>query len=153
MKVPTRPRVIVSKCLGFAPCRYNGVTINDAFVQRLQPHVTFLPVCPEMEIGLGAPRDPVRIVLMEDQLRLMQPATGADLTDRMRAFADTFLDSLTGVDGFLLKTRSPSCGTKDVKVYPGDRKVGSVAKKAGFFGGAVVGRFSHLAVEDEGRSK
>lgn len=153
MRAFVQPRVIVSKCLGFAHCRYNGQTIPDAFVQSLQPHVTFLPVCPEVELGLGVPRDPVRVVFVEEELRLMQPATGTDLTDRMRAFADAFLGSVADVDGFILKSRSPSCGFKDVKVYPGTGKVGSVARSAGFFGGAVMERFSHLAVEDEGRLK
>jgi len=58
-----KPRVVVSKCLGFAPCRYNGEIVSDDSVSRLAEDVSFLPVCPEMEIGLGCPRDPIRIVV------------------------------------------------------------------------------------------
>jgi NADPH-dependent 2,4-dienoyl-CoA reductase/sulfur reductase-like enzyme len=71
-----KPVVVVSKCLGFAHCRFNGLTISSHTVDKLKPHVDFRPVCPEVEIGLGIPRDPVRIVKKADELRLIQPATG-----------------------------------------------------------------------------
>lgn len=148
-----RPQVVVSKCLGFAPCRYNGQTIPDEFVARLERHVTFVPVCPEVEIGLGVPRDPVRVVLKEGEPRLLQTATGLDLTERMREFARTFLAEVGGVDAFLLKGRSPSCGIQDVKVYPPGEKVAPIGKGVGFFGGAVKERFPGWPIEEEGRLK
>lgn len=153
MREFARPNVIVSKCLGFAHCRYNALTISDDFVEKLKPHVDFRPVCPEVEIGLGIPREPIRIVAADDELRLIQPATDTDVTDKMTEFTDSFLDSAGDADGFMLKTRSPSCGPKDVKVYPGTGKVMSTSRGAGFFGGAVVEKYPHLAVEDEGRLK
>ncbi len=153
MREFVRPTIIVSKCLGFAHCRYNGLTISDDFVEKLKPHVDFRPVCPEVEIGLGIPREPIRIVAADDELRLIQPATDIDVTDKMTEFTDSFLDSAGDADGFILKTRSPSCGPKDVKVYPGTGKVMSISRSAGFFGGAVVKKYPHLAVEDEGRLK
>ena len=55
------PRLVVSKCLGFAACRWNGDTINDDVVGMLEPFVEFVPVCAEMEIGLGCPREPIRV--------------------------------------------------------------------------------------------
>jgi uncharacterized protein YbgA (DUF1722 family)/uncharacterized protein YbbK (DUF523 family) len=146
-----QPVVTVSKCLGFAKCRYNGQTIPDAFVEKLNSYVKFRPVCPDVEIGLGVPRAPVRIISVKGNLRLMQPATGLDITDRMRNFADSHLSSLQEVDGFILKFRSPSCGIKEVKIYPGIGKVGALGKGCGFFGNAVMEKFPHLPVEDEGR--
>ena len=152
MRTFARPNVVVSKCMGFAACRYNGVTIPDAFVQQLEPYVTYHPVCPEVEIGLGVPRDPVRVVLIDDEPRLLQPATGADVTEKMQTFADDHLGSLTDIDGFILKGRSPSCGMKDVKLYRGMERGAAVARKgAGFFGQAVLEQYGHLPVEDEGR--
>lgn len=148
-----RPRVVVSRCLGFAPCRYNGQTIPDEFVARLERHVTFVPVCPEVEIGLGVPRDPVRVVLQGGEPRLLQTATGLDLTERMREFARTFLTGVGEVDAFLLKGRSPSCGIQDVKVYPPGEKVAPIGKGVGFFGGAVKERFPGWPIEEEGRLK
>ncbi|MHC4714640.1 MAG: YbgA family protein, partial [Planctomycetota bacterium] len=113
--------------------------------------VEFIPVCPEVEIGLGVPREPIRIARDESGMKLIRSANGADVTELMLSFAADFLGSLENIDGFVLKSRSPSCGSKDVKVYPGPGKVGPVGKTAGFFGGAVATRFPDLAIEDEGR--
>lgn len=146
-----RPRVVVSKCLGFAACRWNGATIADPFVDSLRPYVNFEPVCPEVEIGLGVPRHPVRVVVEGSAPRLVQPATGEDATERMRAFTAAYLRGLAPVDGFLLKSRSPSCGIKDTRMYPGAGKVAPAAKGAGLFGAEVLARSGKLAVEDEGR--
>jgi len=125
--------------------------IPSDFVKALKPYVDYIPVCPEMEIGLGAPRETIRMVTANGSIRLMQPATGRDLTEKMNHFARGFLSSLPEVDGFILKFRSPSCGLKDIRVYSGAEKSRAVSKAPGFFGGAVMQSFSHLAVEDEGR--
>ncbi len=146
-----RPRVVVSRCLGFAACRWNGAIISEPFVKRLDGHVTFCPVCPEVEIGLGCPRDPIRVVERDGERRLVQPATGRDVSETMRAYADRTLDAVGDVDGFLLKSRSPSCGVKDVKIYGGPEGKQPHARGEGFVGGAVIERLGHLAVEDEGR--
>jgi uncharacterized protein YbgA (DUF1722 family) len=69
----------------------------------------------------------------------------------MRHFAKSFLRSLQDIDGFILKSRSPSCGIKDVKIYPAADKAVPLRKDRGFFGGTVLQHFPHLAVEDEGR--
>ena len=151
MDSPARPAVVVSKCLGFAACRYNGLAISSGVVKALVPHVDFVPVCPEVEIGLGVPREPIRVVRSREGLRLLQPSTGADVTKKMTRFAASFLDSLAIADGFILKSRSPSCGFRDVKVFRGVEKEAAVVKGSGFFGGAVVERFPGRPVEDEGR--
>lgn len=113
--------------------------------------VDFIPICPEVEIGLGAPRPPVRLVRVGGEVRLLQPATGRDVTEEMRAFAASFLDSLPPVDGFILKNRSPSCGIKDAKVYAAPEKAPAIGAGPGMFGEAVLSRFSDLPIEDEGR--
>jgi uncharacterized protein YbgA (DUF1722 family)/uncharacterized protein YbbK (DUF523 family) len=146
-----RPLVVVSKCLGFDHCRYNGEIIETPIVAKLQPLVDFRPVCPEVEIGLGIPRKPIRVVAVNGQRALYQPATGANVTDKMQAFVNLFLDDLTAVDGFLLKNRSPSCGQGDVKIYHGYEATSRTSKGSGFFGGAILERFPGLPIEDEGR--
>jgi uncharacterized protein YbgA (DUF1722 family)/uncharacterized protein YbbK (DUF523 family) len=127
--------------------------IPSAVVQLLKPHVDFSPVCPEVEIGLGIPRNPIRMVKTAKGLRLLQPDTGLDLTAKMQRFVRMFLDSVSDIDGFILKFRSPSCGMKDVKIYSASAKAAPLSKGAGLFGGAVIDRFGGLAVEDEGRLK
>ncbi len=144
-----RPRVVVSRCLGFAACRYDGSVIPDAVVAALKPYVEFIPVCPEVEIGLGVPRPPIRLV-QGQRLRLVQPDTGLDLTDKMEAFAARFLASLSEVDGFILKNRSPSCALRDAKIHVSDTGP-AVGRGPGIFGAAVRNRFPTIPAEDEGR--
>jgi uncharacterized protein YbgA (DUF1722 family)/uncharacterized protein YbbK (DUF523 family) len=144
-----RPNVVISKCITFKPVRYNGEIISSEFVEKLKPFVNFTPVCPEVEIGLGVPRNPIRIVLVNEERRLIQPATGLDLTEKMEQFAESFLDSLKEVDGFILKRGSPSSGFKNVKIYPKTEKASPVGKGPGFFGKAVLQRYPDSAIEDE----
>ncbi len=152
MREFVRPRVVVSRCLGFDHCRYNGNIVNSPIVTNLMEYVDFLPVCPEVEIGLGIPRDPVRIILENGEQRLVQSVSGRDITEVMKAFCTDFLNSAGDIDGFILKYRSPSCGIKDVKVYPtAALKSAVIGKTSGYFGGAVLKEFPYLPVEDEGR--
>lgn len=144
-----KPRVVVSRCLGFAACRYDGSLVPDAVVAALAPHVEFIPACPEVEIGLGIPRSPIRLV-RDDPVRLVQPDTGLDLTARMAAFAQEFLGGLADVDGFILKNRSPSCALRDAKIHASEGGP-VVGRGLGLFGAAVRTHFPDLPAEDEGR--
>jgi uncharacterized protein YbbK (DUF523 family)/uncharacterized protein YbgA (DUF1722 family) len=146
----TRPVLVVSRCLGTERCRYDGGAIRDPVVASLADHVTMLPACPEVAIGLGVPRDPVRLVARGAGVAMVQPRTGRDLTSEMRAHATAFLDALGPVDGFLLKGRSPSCGISQVPVHApsGSRAPG---RGRGLFAEAVLERHPTLAVEEEGR--
>ena len=146
-----KPRIVVSKCIEFEHCRWNGLSISSEFVRKLADFVEFIQVCPEVEIGLGVPRDPIRVVRSKEGPLLIQPSTGRDVTADMVSFAERFLDGLPPVDGFILKSRSPSCGMKEVKLYAAADKPGGVGKGAGFFGRAVLERFPMLPAEDEGR--
>ncbi|WP_303866260.1 DUF523 and DUF1722 domain-containing protein [Acetobacterium wieringae] len=146
-----KPQVVVSKCMGFDACRYNGQTLPDKFVEKLKDYVDYFPVCAEVEIGLGVPRNPIRLVMENEQLVLYQPASDIEYTREMIAFSDAFFDSLKAVDGFILKGRSPSCGTKDVKVYLGKAKTTGSMKGQGIFAAQVFKRYPYLAIEEEGR--
>ena len=146
-----KPRVIISKCIEFDQCRYNGQMIASIPVKEIKPYIDFIPICPEVEIGLGIPRDPIRIVYSDSTYQLMQPSTGKNVTNDMNMFSSSFLQSHSDIDGFILKSRSPSCGLKEVKIYPGTHKVAPTGKKSGFFGQAVLDTFPLAAIEDEGR--
>jgi uncharacterized protein YbgA (DUF1722 family)/uncharacterized protein YbbK (DUF523 family) len=147
-----RPGIVVSQCLGFEPVRYNAQVIRDDFVQRLATLCDVVVVCPEVAIGLGVPRPPIRLVQPRGgELRVVQPSTGRDVTDDMHGFASTFLAGLENIDGFVLKNRSPSCGISDTKVYGEGDDASVTGKGAGLFGGAVLERFPDRAIEDEGR--
>jgi len=146
-----RPKIVISRCLEFDHCRYNGDMIASEAVRALKPFVEFTPICPEVECGLGVPREPVRIIRDGGTLRLIQHTTLRDVSDDMRRFAAGFLDGLGDVDGFILKSGSPSCGTKGVRIYASIEPGAAVGRGQGFFAGAVLDRFGNLAVEDEAR--
>ncbi|WP_062238174.1 YbgA family protein [Fictibacillus sp. FJAT-27399] len=151
MGVFAKPKLVVSQCLEFDHCRYNGDVIHHPTIRKLMRHVDFLPVCPEVEIGLGTPRETIRIVLQNGEQRLMQPKTDKDVTADMEKFSDAYLQSLHHIDGFILKSRSPSCGLKEVKLYTSTEKGPAIGSSSGLFGGKVLELYPHLAVEDEGR--
>lgn len=151
MKQFARPILVLSQCIEFDHCRWDGHMITSHFVRDLKPYVEFITVCPEVEIGLGIPRRPLRIISKEGELRLVQPATALDVTDKMNDFVSFFLESLPPVDGFILKNRSPTSALKDAKIYYMGNGVASVSRGPGFFGREVLKRFAHLPIEDEGR--
>jgi uncharacterized protein YbgA (DUF1722 family)/uncharacterized protein YbbK (DUF523 family) len=148
--VSEKPVVYVSKCLGFDACRYNGITLPNAKVDMLKEFVEFRPVCPEVEIGLGVPRQPIRLVLVGDEKRLHQPASQRDLTAEMTSYINNLCAGIDIVDGFILKDRSPSCGIKDVKLYT-EAGMPCSGSESGFFGGAILERFPDVPAETEGR--
>lgn len=152
MKEFTRPQVVVSRCLEFDECRYNGLKIGSPVIKAMQEYVDFLPVCPEVEIGLGIPREAIRLAEVDGSIRLIKSMSGEDHTVAMQEFCEHYLHNLPVIHGFILKSRSPSCGIKEVKVYPGPGKVPSKhSSAAGFFSNRVLELFGDLAIEDEGR--
>ncbi len=125
--------------------------IRSELVDKLKKYAEFIPLCPEVEIGLGVPRRPIRIVVNSGDTKLVQPANNKDVTNDMIDFTKSFLDTIRSVDGFILKSKSPSCGVGDVKLYSKADPSPVVGKGNGLFGGEVKARFSELAVEDEAR--
>jgi len=93
MSALVKPNIVVSKCLGFAACRWNAEIIQSDVIKKLEQYVNFIPVCPEVEIGLGIPRDPIQIVSIKGEEKLIQPASGNNLTEKMIQFTDSFLSS------------------------------------------------------------
>lgn len=145
-----RPRIVVSACLGFEACRYNGQQLAAGFLEPLREHAELVPICPEVEIGLGVPRPTIHIERQEGRDVLVMPSRGSDLTVTMQTWADRWLAGQENVDGFVLKRQSPSCGIVDTKVLaPGGH--GTLALGAGFFTRAVQERWPLAAVIDEGR--
>jgi len=146
-----KPRIVVSKCIEFDSCRYNAQMISSDFVKLLKSFVEFIPVCPEYEIGLGVPRDPIRVISYDGNLKLFQPSTEKDVTDKMVEFSNSFLNGLPEIEGFILKSKSPSCGVRDVKIYTVKGPQPESPKSSGFFGKAVLNKYSNIAIEDENR--
>jgi uncharacterized protein YbbK (DUF523 family)/uncharacterized protein YbgA (DUF1722 family) len=149
-----RPRVGISACLVGERVRYDGVPLRDRFVcETLARFVEYVPVCPEVELGLGVPRETIRLVRDgASGTRLVAPRSGRDLTAAMRQLAETIcrrLDELA-VDGFVLKKNSPTCGLYRVRVYKPD---GELAGRdgSGVFAQVLRERLPSLPLEEEGR--
>jgi uncharacterized protein YbgA (DUF1722 family)/uncharacterized protein YbbK (DUF523 family) len=145
-------KIAVSSCLLGKKVRYNGGHKGDHFlIDVLGNYVEYVPVCPELEIGLGVPREPVRLVGDPDSPRLVTQKTAIDHTDRMTAWTGNRLDRLgkNELCGFILKSKSPSCGIGRVKVYDEKGRPGRTG--IGIFARTVLERWPNLPVEDEGR--
>jgi len=145
-------KVGVSACLLGQKVRYDGGHKRDRYVTDvLSDYFKFVAVCPEVELGMGAPREAVRLEGEVDKPRMVGTKTGADWTGRMNAFVRKRLEELAPVNlsGYILKKGSPSCGMERVKVY-GSKGVPARTGR-GLFGGALVKRFPLLPVEEEGR--
>ena len=145
-------RLGISTCLLGQPVRYDGGHKLDRFlVETLGKYVEWVPVCPEVEIGLGVPRETVRLVGDPSAPRLIAPKSGADYTERMRAWAQERLGQLSaeGLCGFVFKKDSPSSGLFRVRVY--DERGNPSRTGTGIFPREVMRRFPLLPLEEEGR--
>jgi len=145
-------RIGVSACLLGREVRYDGGHKRDAFlVETFGPYVEWVPVCPEVELGLGIPRPTLRLERRGDQVRLIMPETGDDHTDAMRRYATERVVLLAQEDlcGYILKKDSPSCGMERVKVY-GAHAIPSKSGR-GVFADALMRHYPTLPVEEEGR--
>ncbi|WP_367344063.1 YbgA family protein [Methanomethylovorans sp.] len=149
MHVFSRPVLVISKCLGFEHCRYDGQMAHCETAEELQPFAEFITICPECEVGLGVPREPIRLVKGRS-LRLVQPATGLDITEKMQDIITDFLDRLQDVDGFILKSGSPSCGLGKVKVFAtADAKDPLHKQGTGLLAKGLMDRFTNIPYADE----
>ncbi|HEX7622800.1 MAG TPA: DUF523 domain-containing protein, partial [Anaeromyxobacteraceae bacterium] len=147
----TELRIGVSSCLLGQNVRYDGGHKRDDFLTGLLAEfVRFVPVCPEVELGLGTPREAIRLVREGALVRLVGRASGADHTEPMRHLAEQRVAELAhlDLDGYVLKKDSPSCGMERVKVYGG-----AVATRdgRGAFAAVLLERLPLLPVEEEGR--
>lgn len=150
-----RPNIFISSCIEFDSCRYDGTKISDEFVRRLNDFVNFTRVCPEMMIGLGSPRDSLRLVERKGEtLKLLESKSGNDYTDRLNDFSDKYVERLKSknIDGFILKAKSPTCGLHTVKVYYDTGKAHvRGAKNHGMFAAKLLETFPNVPAETERR--
>lgn len=147
----TKPRIVYSACLNSEPVRYDGGIIKDTFALKLKEYCEIITVCPEVSIGLGVPREKIIVYIEENKLGVYQPKTGINLTAKMLNFSEEFLNTLPEIDGFLLKSKSPSCGLSNTIIYKD--KEGKIfhSKGMGIFAQKVLEKFPYIPAEDEGR--
>ncbi|MBS0170603.1 MAG: DUF523 and DUF1722 domain-containing protein [Nitrospira sp.] len=145
-------RLGISRCLLGEQVRFDGGHKRDLFlIDVLGRYVEWVPVCPEVEAGLGTPREAMRLVGNPQQPRLVGIQSGQDHTGALGAMTDRRLaDLATGdLSGFVFKKDSPSCGVERVRTY-NDHGMPN-RKGVGLFARAFIGRFPLIPVEEEGR--
>ena len=145
-------RLGISSCLLGNAVRWDGGHRRDRFVtERLARHVEFVPVCPELEAGMGVPRPTLRLVGEAEAARIVEVESGRDHTRAMERLALRRVRALgkLGLSGFILKKDSPSCGMERVKVYR--EKGGPLRAGSGIFAAALRRAHPDLPIEDEGR--
>jgi len=148
----TEIKIGISSCLLGKKVRFDAGHKHDRYITDLLGRfVEFVPVCPEIEVGMGVPREAVRLVGDLLSPRMVGTRTGEDWTDRMTAYSQKRVGKrdLVDLSGFILKNRSPSCGMERVKLYLSPDKV--ERKGVGLFAAALMQRFPDLPIEEEGR--
>jgi len=145
-------RLGISACLLGQEVRFDGGHKRDHFLtDELGQYVELVSVCPEVEVGMGTPREPLQLVQVGETTRMMTTNTGFDYTDRMNEWARARVEVLAreDLDGYVLKSKSPSCGVSSVTVA---RTAGPAALDGrGLFASVLLERFPLLPVEEERR--
>ena len=144
----------ISACLLGRPVRYDGGNKLDTFLRdTVGRSVEYAPVCPEAEAGFGIPREPMQLEgdpKFHGTPRMMTIETRRDMTEAMVSWAEKRLDELAkdGLSGFILKSRSPSCGVGSTPLFG---EAGEVDTVSGIFARMLIKRFPLLPVTDEAR--
>ncbi|MCP4569616.1 MAG: DUF1722 domain-containing protein [FCB group bacterium] len=142
----------VSSCLLGEKSRYNSGHKRNAYIADiLGQYFQFVAICPELEVGMDVPREPVRLMGAFNNPKLIGVKTGTDWTERMNKYARRRVSKadLKDISGYILKEKSPSCGGDRVKVY--GHKGTSRQNGVGLFAAALMKRFPYLPMEEEGR--
>ena len=142
----------VSSCLIGTMCRYDGTNSKDNFITNiLQEYFEFVPYCPEKMI-FSTPREAIRLVEKDNAVRVVTSNTKKDVTDDLANISQVCVEQMQkdGLCGFILKSKSPTCGLERVKVYQ-DKEAPSEKKGVGVFAGKIKENFPLLPLEEEGR--
>jgi uncharacterized protein YbgA (DUF1722 family)/uncharacterized protein YbbK (DUF523 family) len=139
-------------CLLGERVRHDGGHKRDPYLnQTLAEFFELVPVCPEVEVGMGTPREAVHLLQVGGEVRLVGRRSGADHTDAMRSYAQRRVEQLASqnLSGYILKKDSPSCGMERVRLHHGHGRVTRSGR--GLFAAALADRFGNLPIEEEGR--
>lgn len=142
----------ISTCLLGEQCRYDGTSAKDNFIVNvLQEHFDFEPFCPE-KIIFGTPRETIRQVEVNNQIEIHTYQTKQNVTHELETISNELADEDAQEElcGFILKSKSPTCGLERVKVYQ-PINAPSEKKGVGLFAKALRERYPYLPMEEEGR--
>lgn len=154
MDVPSNIKIGISSCLLGENVRFDSGHKKNAYITGiLNNYFEFTPFCPEVSIGLGIPRETIRLVSVDDEVRCVgTKSADLDVTEKLYQSADDQKHWHVDLSGYILKKDSPSCGMERVKLYKGIEK-GTMAEKVGvgLYAKRLMENYPHLPVEEEGR--
>jgi len=148
-----KPRVGISSCLLGEKVRFDGGNKwHRIIVQIIGPQVEWVPVCPEVEVGMGTPRERVNLVGLPESPAMLATGTGKNWSEEMNTFSRHKIQTMKTLqlDGFIFKKSSPSCGLKNVKVFKDSSLVQWVPFGIGLYARQFLLEFPDLPVADEG---
>ncbi|MBI5461393.1 MAG: DUF1722 domain-containing protein [Gammaproteobacteria bacterium] len=145
-----RIRIGISSCLLGEPVRFDGNHTHDHYITgTLGTVFDFVPVCPEIGIGLGVPRPTIHLVGSADAPRALGVKNAAlDVTDKLVRYGQRMAGKLTDLSGYIFKSKSPSCGMEQVKLHIGSRHK---RQGIGLYAREIMRAHPLLPVEEEGR--
>ena len=148
----TRPKIVVSACLMGAEVRYNGGHKQSRLCSHtLADYFDFIPICPEVAIGLGIPREPIHLTGDPRQPRAVGTVHhDIDVTQPLADYARKMAVELNDICGYIFMQRSPSCGLERVKVYQ-DNGMPINGGGRGIYAQAFCALHPDLPVEEDGR--
>lgn len=147
-----KPKLGISACLLGQKVRFDGGHKREQFLTDLFGRfVEWIPICPEVEVGMGVPRESVRLVGTLANPRMIAEKSGRDWTAAMNHYAAKRLRELAepSLSGYVLKKNSPTCGMERVRVY--NSRGMPERQGRGLFAAALMKQWPLLPVEEEGR--
>ncbi len=147
----TRIRIGISSCLIGQPVRFDGNHKHDHYITGTLGSVfEFVPVCPEVAIGMGTPRPTIHLLGSAEAPRAVGvKVEGIDVTDQLVNYGRRMAGKLTDLSGYIFKSKSPSCGMERVKLYDGHG--GGSKQGVGLYAREIMRAHPLLPVEEEGR--
>ncbi len=143
-----KPVICTSACLG------QDIVLDRStsrIIRELEPYVEFRSICPVLEAGGDLPAQPLKLTRDGDTLRLIDPGTGIDLTERISELSRRYLDSLKPVDGFILQGVNRPARSHKATVYSGSRAIPVTESCSLLFADEVTRRFRGYPIEEYGR--
>lgn len=144
-----RPCIGISQCLTNSIVRYDAKTqFNKNLIDELSQYFDLIPICPEVECGLGVPRPPVELIETNEGVRVLgRDIKSLDVSDSLMRYSSTKVLSLAHLSGYVFKARSPSCGVGSTPVYD---LAGSVKHYTnGIFVEALIKQYPAMPVIDD----
>ena len=143
-----KPKVIISRCLTNCNCRWDGEVIHFPAIRQINNYFDLITVCPEVDIGLGVPRKPIGLFSREGHIEVEELDSHVVMTEKVKAYSDHFLEQFPRVHGFISKSKSPSCGIKNVKILTLNQYILSTTG-TGLFARKLLNSLPCIATIDE----